>query len=379
MQIKRLPSESIYPPPKHKILEIHYSDEEVTKLRLRKTKANDKSCTDLYHVLDESKLQYTVEQDQSVVLMDGDKVVAIIIRDFVKDCSCFKQIEEWCCELILASLERRRACLRNFPVIAHAGVTTGARCCPLFGWARNLIEKFIEADGAAAQERELSSLFGFFYAVLRGHCPAVTNVFETAIEKSGLPRLDKHNTCEFHLPCPDGPSFYNHPMCPPECYIASNLSRPIHTDRHWEGCLLGVYWNIRRRQALGLTGKESGASFFIAEYGVRVINASNAGVIWDIGLNHGTGVYENGVEHVGVATLMSKEIERSWAAYKLMVANGEIASGGLFWPDDYYFSDEEEETEEEAVEVEAKSACPTIVEGRKQTRSSGCRDFCCMP
>jgi hypothetical protein len=81
VQIKRLPSESIYVLPKHKILEIHYSDEEVTKLRLCKTKANNKSCTDtnLYHVLDESKLQYTVEQDESVVLTDGDKVVAIAI------------------------------------------------------------------------------------------------------------------------------------------------------------------------------------------------------------------------------------------------------------------------------------------------------------
>jgi hypothetical protein len=334
-QIKRLPPDSLYPPPKHKILERPYLDDELNELRLCKTKAKDKSCTDtsLYHVLDNTKICYTVEQDQSVVLMDGDKIVTIVIRNFVMDNDCFKHIEEWCADLILASLECRRACLRNFPLIAHAGVTTGARSCLLFGWARNLLAKYIGTDDTAIQERELSSLFGFFYALLRGHCPAVAKLYEDTIAKSdGLPRLDKHNTSKFHLPCPDGPSFHGYPMSPPEGYIATNFSRPIHTDRHWEGCPLAVYWNIRRRQAARLTGKESGASFFIAEYGVRVINAENTSVIWDVSMNHGTGVYENGLEHVGVAMLMSKEIESSCEAYKAKVANSEIESGGLFWP-----------------------------------------------
>jgi hypothetical protein len=63
--------------------------------------------------------------------------------------------------------------------------------------------------------------------------------FEDAIAKSdGLPRLDKHNTYEFWVPCPNGPSFHGYPMSPPEGYIASNFSRPIHTDRHCLGCVL---------------------------------------------------------------------------------------------------------------------------------------------
>jgi hypothetical protein len=302
------------------------------------------------------------------MLMDGDKIVAIVICNFVKDKDCFNDMEKWCADLILASLECRRACLRNFPLIAHVGVTTGARSCPLFGWARNLLAKYIGTDETAIQERELSSLFGFFYAMLRGHCPAVAKLYEDAIAKSdGLPRLDKHNTAEFHLPCPDGPSFHGYPMSPPEGYIASNFSRPIHTDRHWEGCPLAVYWNIRRRQTAGLTGKESGASSFIAEYGVRVINAQNTVVIWDVSMNHGTGVYENGLEHVGVTILMSKEIQSSWEAYKTKVANGEISSGELFWPDEYYFSDDEDE--------DVVESSTTTNEGKRHTRSSGCGDF----
>jgi hypothetical protein len=90
--VSRLCNSRGYPPgpfiplPKTKILERHYSVDELAKLRLRKIKTKDKSCTDtnLYHVLDESKLHYIVEQNESVVLMDGDKVVAVIIRNFFK-------------------------------------------------------------------------------------------------------------------------------------------------------------------------------------------------------------------------------------------------------------------------------------------------------
>jgi hypothetical protein len=52
-------------------------------------------------------------------------------------------------------------------------------------------------------------------------------------------------------------------------------------------------------------------SFFITEYDVRVINAGNTDVIWNVSMNHGTGIYENSLEHAGVTILMSMEIERS--------------------------------------------------------------------
>jgi hypothetical protein len=164
VQLKRLSPENIYQPLEHKILERDYAKEELARLRRKRTKSNDKSCADtnLYHVLDESKLKHVVKQDKSVILMDGDKIVAIVIRDFVMDPECFERMEQWCADLILASLEVRCICLRNFPLMAHVGVTIGARSCPLFGWARNLLTP----DDTVAQEQELSSLFGFFYAML---------------------------------------------------------------------------------------------------------------------------------------------------------------------------------------------------------------------
>lgn len=109
VQLQKLPPESIYPPPKHKILERHYSADKLAALRLRKTKANDESCTDtnLYHVL--NPLYF--KQDRSVILMDGDRIIAIVIHSFVMDNNYFKDMKKWCANLILEPRERRHGCL----------------------------------------------------------------------------------------------------------------------------------------------------------------------------------------------------------------------------------------------------------------------------
>jgi len=49
----------------------------------------------------------------------------------------------------------------------------------------------------------------------------------------------------------------------------------------------------------------------MAAYGLRILNASNTCVAWDRRELHGTGRYEAGLEHIGIAILMSKDIETS--------------------------------------------------------------------
>jgi hypothetical protein len=75
----------------------------------------------------------------------------------------------------------------------QAGVSTGSRSYPCFGWARNLEEDYDETE-----ERDLCSLFSLNYAPVRGQLPAVARLYEAAIEASDdLPRLDKEGSREF--------------------------------------------------------------------------------------------------------------------------------------------------------------------------------------
>lgn len=218
--------------------------------------------------------------------------------------------------------------------MAQVGVSTGARSASLFGWVRNLFERFQKASDEQQHEYNISSLFGIFYALLRAQIPFITNIYEDIIAKSGMPRLDKYSTQQFTLPIGNNITFIGHPLAPPEGYISCNYYKHIHNDKHWDGCPWALYWNILRDQAQGHVGKESGASFFVSQYGLRIINASNTCVAWDVSKPHGTGWYEGGVKHIGIAILLSKVTQSSWQKYKQKVNDGDLLGDSLLWNND---------------------------------------------
>ena len=80
-----------------------------------------------------------------------------------------------------------------------------------------------------------------------------------------------------------------------------------------------------------LVSAESGASFFMSDYGLRIINASNSCVIFDVSQWHGTGNYYNGVNHLTITLLLSKITQTTWKQYQEKVLQGELNDGNLFW------------------------------------------------
>lgn len=62
---------------------------------------------------------------------------------------------------------------------------------------------------------------------------------------------------------------------------------------------------------------------------------------------HGTGKCEEGLEHIGIAILLSKDTKTSWEDYKLRVRDGELQGDDLLWN---YGSGDDEESEEDTVE-----------------------------
>ena len=139
--------------------------------------------------------------------------------------------------------------------------------------------------------------------------------FEKAVLDSGIPRNDKTESKRFTLPFDEDITFQNHPLAPPEGYISRNFSCGIHCEMCWPGCPWDVYWNLARDAPNGDIGPHSGASFFIATYGIRVVNSGNTHVGWDRTLLHGTGRYEGGLAHLGLAILLSSNTKRTWEKY----------------------------------------------------------------
>jgi hypothetical protein len=125
---------------------------------------------------------------------------------------------------------------------------------------------------------------------------------------------------------------------------------------------------------MGLVGKESRAGFFVSEYGLRIINAENTCVSWNIGLHHGTGVYENRLEHIGLAFLLSDRIQHLWEEYQRKLESGELEPWQLLWR----CKDEPSQEEVEETKDEQKLEAETLT--RRLLRSHlGPKKFIALP
>lgn len=223
--------------------------------------------------------------------------------------------------------------------MAAAGVTSGQRSNSLFGWVRNLKPR----PDIQNHQKDISSLFGYFYALIRGRIPYISEAFEEAMKDTDIPHLDPTGAKHFTLPFDNiDIKFKHHPLAPPEGFISHNFSRGIHSEGYWENCPWGVYWNLIRQHPNGQIGMDSGASFYNATYGIRVVNASNTCVTWDRSNLHGTGRYEEELEHIGIAILLSDTTKRGWEKYKQLVRSGELPRDSLLWEPRSEDEDEDE-------------------------------------
>ena len=303
-----------YPPPDYIVLE--RTNEPEPRPLLEKDSTCKKPAK--FHRLIESQLQYTLPADKSAIIIDEEtnEIVAIVIRAFVK--ASFPVIKTWATKLIRETVHRRNTSQRNGNgILVLFGTSTGPRNNRIVGWVRNLSNRWLNAPDRNKHDTELSSLFGLFYALVRTQiAPQIIDDFETTINQANLPRIDFHGNSEFTIPFEPPLRFSGYEMAPPEEYAAINYVKKIHDDKHFKGCPWGVYWNIVREQPQNRVGMESGANFFIADYGLRIVNSENVCVTWNISMNHGTSWYYDSLSHVGLAFILGKDLENTWHHHK---------------------------------------------------------------
>jgi hypothetical protein len=289
--LDRLPKHNIYPPFDHYIFEKPY------KVLPPPVKIYERPSTyaDKYHVLDESMLQCTIGEDESAIILDKDtkELVAIVVRDFVK--SYYNSVEEWSSALVLDTLNRPNPALRNDPETAHLDVIEQA---PFFGRVRHLHDKYKKADDSQMHNPHLCSLVGFFYSLVRGQLPIIASKFEHILLKSGTPRYDQHDSQKFTLPFLNGPTFQYSHLTPSDGYVSHNYSSYIHHNGYSNLRKVAIHWNISRKHGNRTVGRESGGNFFVADYGLRIINSTNSCVGWDASLAYGTSVPEDGLDQL---------------------------------------------------------------------------------
>jgi hypothetical protein len=267
-----------------------------------------------FQELDDSRLSRTIGANESVVIIDEDtkEIVAIVIRNFAK--GSFPIIKKWATKLIRDTVRRRRTSQRNGKgILVLFGTSTGPRNNKIVGWVRNLANRWMKSPDRKDHDTELSSLFGLFYSLVRAQIsPEIVEDFERTIRDANLPRIDFHGNNEFIIPFDCPLRFSGYEMAPPEGYAAIDYLKEIHHDKHFKGCPWGVYWNIARDQPQNNVGMKSGANFFIADYGLRIVNSENVCVTWNIAMEHGTSWYYDDLSHVGLAFILGRDLENTW-------------------------------------------------------------------
>jgi hypothetical protein len=93
------------------------------------------------------------------------------------------------------------------------------------------------------------------------------------------------------------------------CIFISFIHSSIHPSILKLSPVQACYRNLCRRNSENLIGAESGASFFLAEYGIRIINLANGFLGWKVSKWHGTGWYCNETTQLGMSLLLAKAIE----------------------------------------------------------------------
>ena len=80
------------------------------------------------------------------------------------------------------------------------------------------------------------------------------------------------------------------------------------SEKRFETMPWGCYWNLFRYNEENIAGFEAGASFFLSDYGIRIINSANGFTAWNITKPHGTGSYYYGLTQVGLSILLGHSL-----------------------------------------------------------------------
>lgn len=186
--------------------------------------------------IDFSKLQYVLEQDESVRFLDADtkELVMIVIRNFFPDDAMRKEFTKVCLEVV----DRRRDDRREDPgQLCHFGYTCGSRHQP--GLRIATCNKRLKTPARVEYERRLNykaqGMAGLGWNMLKSRLlDAIIQDYENAIADAGAPRMDmeradKNFSFPFHS---ESVTFNDLDLAPPSGLCSINYSRFTHKDNN---------------------------------------------------------------------------------------------------------------------------------------------------
>ncbi len=222
-----------------------------------------------------------------------------------------------------------------------AGYSPGSRSHPHFDWVKNLRSKKLSKEAISHMNYRTSSAFAFFWNLCQAWLPAeIIADFDEFLDTIGILAMDSNR----RLPMLDGDyeatvdgltyEFNNVRLAPPQGVMAVNYSRyglktvlecglellssAIHQEHQPHQWAISLN-TVREGSAA------SGGSFYFAQYGVRVLQATNTLIAFKPCDAHGTSLlhrtpadtaWYRGTYQMGLAIISSPRLASTFLAYK---------------------------------------------------------------
>ncbi|KAI0745164.1 hypothetical protein C8Q76DRAFT_605551, partial [Earliella scabrosa] len=292
------------------------------------------------HLLDSTKLQHTVKEDASELIVDANtkELLAVVIRSWCAEQPVIDAIAAH----IADSPNIQRSARVSFSYLddpghlGHTGYTGGSRNINQgLHWAKNLKSAKLKKDAAfiADLQSHESSICAFFWNMALSSLPMqVLQPYQTYLEKHFLPRMAPIGTPYsthgiYTVPIaprdndnPHVPLSYNFdavPLAPPSATFTVNYARRTHFENCPHKWLIS--WTLTR------TGTpDDGGNFYLPEpeYAVKIESAANSLVAWQPGMWHGTSLRNckpedlmKTIHEVGLSFVTSPRLASRWEKY----------------------------------------------------------------
>ncbi|RPD71466.1 hypothetical protein L226DRAFT_573939 [Lentinus tigrinus ALCF2SS1-7] len=234
------------------------------------------------HELDPACLQRVIGVEESCKLVDKatHMLIAVVIRDLTSlgdntnDPLAFRQ---WATEVIADGIKGRKSIRLEDPgKMIQTGYSAGARSKPVFNWVRNVISRQeTSLEFLASSDFRSSCLFALGWNICRSVLPhdGVMKEWVEFLDNNRLPRMDggvgiQSSTGNVTIHLGDTPvTFHNMELAPASGLLNQNYARGVHREQQPHP--FAVQWILHRSH-----GEAAGGHFYIAEYGVKIINVA---------------------------------------------------------------------------------------------------------
>ncbi|EKM74235.1 hypothetical protein AGABI1DRAFT_48372 [Agaricus bisporus var. burnettii JB137-S8] len=246
--------------------------------------------------IDISKLSYDVNEDESIILEDGDGPFLVVIRNACKRLDVVSFVDD----IIKEVVDSRTNIRKEDPGhMSQMGWSAGSRSSGILDWVRNVRRQKTSIAQHCEMNYRASSAFAVLWSLSRTLLPefVLDDLKEFMLEigngmrmdGNGMMKCDSKGRGQYMITIQGVDYVFSGAMAelaPPAGVVAENYCRYIHKEKQPHEWAISL--TTSRTFDSAYASEQAGGHFYVASHGVRVQAKENTLISWRPKDWHGT-------------------------------------------------------------------------------------------